>query len=402
MTQLAFMSRSIRAILCVVALAVTAAACDSIPLFAPSESTITISSATRILPINGSAEITAVVLERGGTPVQNGTTVRFSTSLGRVDPVEVQTTNGIALATNAIRFTIGAAAASTISVRANPSAVPATGGTVDIIAVVLGENGQPLTGVPVTFSATQGSLSSGSANTSASGEATVRLTTSLASTVTASAGNAAVTPATVDVAVLGSPAVTLTCQAAATSCSETTGTTISFTAMAGTGSTVLTTATLEFGDGTSTSLGGLTGATTVNHTYSSVGTYTATLRATDVNGQTATASVAITITAAVPLSITFSTVTGATASTPPAAGVQNGQLWTFVTAVLPATTPITSYTWDFGDGTAPVVTSGGTTTHVYTGGVNANGTKIVTVTARAQDGRTVDGRVEIIVSGLIN
>ena len=129
MTQLAFMSRSIRAILCVVALAVTAAACDSIPLFAPSESTITISSATRILPINGSAEITAVVLERGGTPVQNGTTVRFSTSLGRVDPVEVQTTNGIALATNAIRFTIGAAAASTISVRANPSAVPATGGT---------------------------------------------------------------------------------------------------------------------------------------------------------------------------------------------------------------------------------------------------------------------------------
>ena len=39
----------------------------------------------------------AFVAEAGGTPVQNGTTVRFTTNLGRVDPVEAQTRNGMAI-----------------------------------------------------------------------------------------------------------------------------------------------------------------------------------------------------------------------------------------------------------------------------------------------------------------
>ena len=70
--------------------------CDKVPLLAPTSSTITVSAPAQVLASGGSAEITAYVLEQSGTPVQNGTTVRFSSTLGRVEPVEAQTTNGLA------------------------------------------------------------------------------------------------------------------------------------------------------------------------------------------------------------------------------------------------------------------------------------------------------------------
>src|ERR687892_760458 len=138
-----------------IVLAVLAAACDKAQLLAPTKSTITLSAPTRVLPSNGSTPLTATVMEQAGTPVQNGTTVRFTTSLGRVDPVEVQTTNGLAITTffagpnsgiaeiraisgaatggegdlNKLEITVGAAAVNTVSVRASPSSVGPNGGT---------------------------------------------------------------------------------------------------------------------------------------------------------------------------------------------------------------------------------------------------------------------------------
>src|SRR5688572_13969402 len=79
-------------------LAVLAAGCDKVPLTAPSNSTLTISSSALVLPTGGTATLTATVIEPAGTPVQNGTTVRFTTTLGHVEPAEVQTRNGIATA----------------------------------------------------------------------------------------------------------------------------------------------------------------------------------------------------------------------------------------------------------------------------------------------------------------
>src|SRR5687767_8752195 len=158
-------------VIVLVVLAALAAACDKAQLLAPTRSTITLSAPTRVLPSNGTTPITAAVMEQAGTPVQNGTTVRFTTTLGRVDPVEVQTTNGLAIttffagpnsgvaeiransgaatggegttATNAVSITIGAAAVNTVTVRANPSSIGPNGGTVELIATVVGENGQP-------------------------------------------------------------------------------------------------------------------------------------------------------------------------------------------------------------------------------------------------------------------
>src|SRR5688500_10023640 len=87
---------------CVLALmaatAMLAGACDKAQLLAPTRSTITISAQTQILANGGTTEITAYVIEQAGTPVQNGTNVRFTTTLGTIAPENAQTRNGLARA----------------------------------------------------------------------------------------------------------------------------------------------------------------------------------------------------------------------------------------------------------------------------------------------------------------
>ncbi len=73
---------------------VASAACDKVPLTAPTGSTVTLFSNTTIVPVNGAAEITATVIEAGGTQVQNGTLVTFTTTIGQLDPAEARTRDG--------------------------------------------------------------------------------------------------------------------------------------------------------------------------------------------------------------------------------------------------------------------------------------------------------------------
>ena len=226
-----------------------AAGCDKVQLTAPASSTITLSAPTRTLPTGGSTEVSAQVLEQGGTPVQNGTTVRFSTSLGRVDPVETQTRNGVAtttffagdvsgaaevkassggagsatsganaVTTNAVTILVGAAAVDAISLRASTGSVPATGGTVEVVATVTGVGGTngttavgggPLAGIPVSFSTTAGTLSTPREVTDGNGEAKSRLTTDANATVTATAGTKTATVAIQALNPVPTPTVTL-------------------------------------------------------------------------------------------------------------------------------------------------------------------------------------------------
>src|SRR5262245_1007818 len=91
--------------------------CDKVPLLAPTGSVITIFPAATTVPLNGTIEIVATVIEQGvastpttpttpttpgtpttpttptststtgaGTPVQNGTVVSFTTTIGRIEP----------------------------------------------------------------------------------------------------------------------------------------------------------------------------------------------------------------------------------------------------------------------------------------------------------------------------
>ena len=133
-------SRNLRvAVLCGFA-AVLAVACDKVPLLAPQESTITLSSASTVVQANGTTQIHAIVIEPSGTPVHDGTTVLFTTNLGTLLPVEARTQNGVATvqflgngqsgkatikalsggsASEALELSVGAGASGRVSVTAN-------------------------------------------------------------------------------------------------------------------------------------------------------------------------------------------------------------------------------------------------------------------------------------------
>src|SRR5258707_206348 len=66
-------------------------ACDRVPLLAPSGSSITLTAAASTLPLNGTTQVIAQVLEAGGTPPQDGTLVTFLTTLGSMIPPEAET-----------------------------------------------------------------------------------------------------------------------------------------------------------------------------------------------------------------------------------------------------------------------------------------------------------------------
>jgi adhesin/invasin len=203
--------------------AVITVGCDKVQLTAPVSSSVTLTTPTQMLPTGGSTQLSAQVIEPAGTPVQNGTTVRFTTNLGRVDPVETQTRNGVATTTfyagdvagsaevkatsgaspgatsatsgtstttaaNTVTILIGAAAVDAVSLRASAGTVPALGGTVEITATVTSAGGATLSGIPVSFSTTAGTLSTPREVSDGNGEAKTRLTTDTTAEVTATAG----------------------------------------------------------------------------------------------------------------------------------------------------------------------------------------------------------------------
>src|SRR5918993_3165087 len=114
----------------VVVAAALAARCDRVPLLGPSGSTISISAQSSSLPPGGSTQVTATVVEDGGTPVHDGTLVRFSASLGRVDPPEVETRGGSATTTF-----IAGTSSGTAQIRATSGA--ASGGEGEVAANVV-------------------------------------------------------------------------------------------------------------------------------------------------------------------------------------------------------------------------------------------------------------------------
>ena len=413
-------------------------ACDKVPLLAPTGSAITLSANSLVVPTNGTTGLTAFVTESSGTPVQNGTTVRFTTTLGTVTPSETQTTNGIAVATfqagassgiaevhaisggaagattssgsgttatsgtaNVVKITVGAAAVNAVTLRANPSTVGPNGGSVELVASVITESGAPVLSVPVTFNADQGTLTVQTVPTDVNGEARTVLTTAQKTNVTATAGTKTSTPATVVDVRLG-PGVTITCAPAAgganTSCanlqasSSNNTAAVTFTVTKGANTSTLRDATIDFGDGTSQGLGTLAGgAVTVTHSYagptgSGPRGYTATVRATDVNNETTNVSTSLTITPRAQLTVALTATQKA--SVP---GV--GQPVDFEATVTNGDAQ--SFAWDFGDGDTATTTTN-KTTHIY----RTNGTKTATVTVTTTDGRSGTARTELIVQGI--
>lgn len=360
--------------------AVTAQACQKVPLLAPSGSAIVLTVSSNTLATDGATEVTAVVLEGafsvgtggantssgGGQPVHNGTVVTFTTSLGRLEPAEAKTTNGRATvkllgdgrsgtatvtafsgaATETITIPVGTAAVSRLVVTASPQSVPGTGGTSQVSARAEDEGGNLLSGVPVSFTTTVGTLSDAVARTDAQGVATTTLSTTQEATVTATAGTAT---ATVKVPVRPVSAVTIVLPASG---AATVGVpaVLTIKPVAGSG---LVNVNVDFGDDTDTDLGAISTDTAVPHPFRFPGITRITARATDSSGVVTTTTAQL---AVAPLAVTI----GASSTQP-----KLNSLVTFLAT--PSTGAIIErYDWNFGNGRLSSTTAN-RATNTYTG-----------------------------------
>jgi PKD repeat protein len=378
------------------AASLAAAGCDKVPLLAPTNTTIRLISSLSVLPTNGSTEITAVVIESAGTPVQNGTVVTFTSSLGTVEPREARTSNGQVTVryssgsqsgtakvgafsggskSEDLEILIGSAAAGAVTVRANPAIVPSTGGSTEIVATVVDTGGNPLRGAAVTFASTFGTLSSASAISDTAGEARTQLTTNVEAKVTVRVGGGSTAP-TAEVTVQARSVPTVTITVGTTNTGEVgIPTIITLEPPPAATSNAIREVILNLGDGTVRNLGALLAKTTVAHTYGRAGVYTVTATATDVLNFTATSSTAITINEASTVPVTILTTSG------------TGGIVTFsasITGSIGGGGSIRIYEWDFGDG-GSATTTGPSTSHRYT----SAGTYVVrlrVVTTTGQEG----------------
>src|SRR5262245_26647724 len=137
----------------------SAAACEKVPLLAPSGSTITLTPSINALPANPTPDVTAQVLERSGTAPHSGSQVSLTPTLGTIQPEEALTdvsgrvtvkfkagpASGTATiaassggattnSTAAVKILVGSAAVGRVSVSASPTSVPAVGGSSVITA----------------------------------------------------------------------------------------------------------------------------------------------------------------------------------------------------------------------------------------------------------------------------
>jgi adhesin/invasin len=386
------LSRAVRT-LAATMLLVAVVACDKVPLTAPTESTILLFANGSSVPLTGGVELIATVTEKPGTPVQNGTLVTFTTTLGRVEPAEARTNNGrvtvrlladgrsgtakvTALSGGAtkgeLEIPVGGAAADNLALRAEPSSVSATGGTVQLIAAVRDATGNAVPGVSVTFSTTAGQLSPASATTDANGEARSSLATTRQAEVTASVGTKS---AKVTVTYTAAPTIAVTVTPTAPAIGEVVTFAITVTPAT---DVPIRSIQIDFGDGTRTNLGA--SSTSASHVYSVPGTFTVRVTVTDVTGQTSEHATIIAVSAIVAVSLT---------ATPQDVDVNDTV--SFSAAVSGAGT-VLQYRWNFGDGSQETTTLPNVQ-HIYT----TTGTKVVSVSVTTSTGGTGSAQTQVRV-----
>ena len=357
-------------------------ACDKVPLLAPGGTVISLFATSSTVPLNGEIEIVATAIENGttsappttpttpttpgttpaaptttsssgaGTPVQNGTVITFTTTLGRIEPVDARTQNGQVR----VRFIssgqsgtatitafsggasaklenlrVGTAAAERVLVTATPAVLPPSGGTTEIAARVEDISGAGLPGVPVSFTADQGQLGAGTANTDSNGVAKTTLTATRNTVVTV---NVAGKTATVNVNLNARTGISITGPTTAVAA----GIPVPFTVGVGAPPAVnIRDVTVDFGDGTRRSLGAISTSTPVTWTYAEAGSYRASATATEASGFTETVATFVTILPQQPPSVIIQ---------PAPSNPVPGQTVIFTATVSGATSTILRYEWE--------------------------------------------------------
>jgi len=388
-------------------------ACERVPLLAPTGTVINLTLASDVAALNSSVDVIAVLIENGGasgtgtgtassttgagTPVQNGTTVSFTTTIGTIEPSEAKTQNGrvnVKLVTNGQsgkatvtafsggakatgQITIGAAAVDHILVTAAPANLASSGGSTTISARAEDASGNGQAGVQVQFTTTKGTLNPAAATTNSNGVATTSLSTTTAADVTAAVGSktakvtiGVATRATVSIA---GPTSTISVSAPA-----------AFTVNVGT-TVPVTNVVVNYGDGGSVNLGQISGSQTVQHFYAHDDVYTASVSATDPDGVVATAQTQV---AVVRISATVAMSSVASGGTFP-----KSSTGTVTFSSTSSSASIDRYEWDFGDGSAVVTSFGPSQSHNYT----AAGNYTVSVRIVPSNGSAFTATTQVVV-----
>ncbi len=405
------------AVLLAIAIPLGVVSCDKVPLLAPTGTVINLFATSDAAQLNSSMDIVATAIENGqassgtgtgaatttttagaGTPVQNGTVITFTTTIGRIEPQEARTHNGQVTvklitastsgtatvtafsggASSNLQIKVGSAAVDHVLLSASPQTLGASGGTSTISARVENVSGAGVPGVAVTFTADAGSLSPTTATTDDFGTATSLLTTSQKATVTAN-----VAGKTATVAVNLNPRTGITLAAPTTAIAA--GVPASFTVGVAATSNIRN-VTMDFGDGSQQSLGAISGSTTVQHTYTTSGTFSVSATALDASGFTEQVGTSLTILPAQPPAVTI-----AVSNNNPSVG----ETVILTATASGATSTILSYQWNLGANAVPPTaeTTGNQLTVTYT----ATGTKIITVRVLQAAGPSGDGQTAVVV-----
>lgn len=190
----------------------TAVGCDKASPVAPSGSILAVSANPSRIALNGSSTITIIGRKPDGNPLNPGTEIHLSATLGSIPSIVTTNGSGTATATFQSNGRLGTAkitvsigtsgtmtsdsastglsmasidvqvgsVAKTIILQPTPTTLPASGGTVSLLAVLRDDSGQPLANQGVNFTTNLGTLGSrgNTVTTNSSGVArdTLRLT----------------------------------------------------------------------------------------------------------------------------------------------------------------------------------------------------------------------------------
>jgi PKD repeat protein len=161
----------------------TIAACDSASPVAPPGTVLQLSANPTRISSDGQSQIRVTAFRPNGTPVNEGTVVLLSTTIGTLPGSIATDRSGEALAllfgngefgTATVTASLGGAepktvevqvgiSAGSITLQATPASVAETGGRVDLIATVRDDQGRALADAQVNFSTDVGRLDSGGA-----------------------------------------------------------------------------------------------------------------------------------------------------------------------------------------------------------------------------------------------
>jgi hypothetical protein len=154
--------------------------CKKVPFYAGEGAILVLTTDKTVLKAGGEqAKLTVTGFDSTGQVLHDHTTIIFSTSLGQVEPSEIEMRSGIVTVEfisgdrsgvaeitarsgsitaepNPLQIVIGSAALEVLSISASPSALPAGGGRSCIRAYAFDAAGNLLEGIPLLLSSTSG------------------------------------------------------------------------------------------------------------------------------------------------------------------------------------------------------------------------------------------------------